>query len=142
MRYLGLDYGTKTVGLAISDRTGFLASNHGVIRYQTKEEIFTELERIVSEEKIEAFVLGYPKNMNNTCGKRVEETLVLKQELEEKIIRLVDTTKETFKTEMFERSSIGTISEIYDSTEPYEERGAFAQAWSVAEVFRIVLNKR
>ena len=84
MRYLGLDYGTKTVGLAISDRTGFLASNHGVIRYQEKEEIFKELEIIVSEEKIEAFVLGYPKNMNNTCGKRVEETLVLKQELEEK----------------------------------------------------------
>ena len=84
MRYLGLDYGTKTVGLAISDRTGFLASSYGVIRYQTKEEIFTELERIVSEEQIEAFVLGYPKNMDNTCGKRVEETLILKKELEEK----------------------------------------------------------
>ena len=65
-----------------------------------------------------------------------------KKELEEKITNLVDTTKETFKAEMFERSSIGTISEIYDSTEPYEERGAFAQAWSVAEIFRIVLNKR
>ena len=72
----------------------------------------------------------------------IEKNRARKQELEEKIIRLVDTTKETFKTEMFERSSIGTISEIYDSTEPYEERGAFAQAWSVAEVFRIVLNKR
>ena len=64
------------------------------------------------------------------------------KELEEKMTKLVDTTKETFKAEMFERSSIGTISEIYDSTEPYEERGAFAQAWSVAEIFRIVLNKR
>ena len=64
------------------------------------------------------------------------------KELEEKITKLVYTTKETFKAEMFERSSIGTISEIYDSTEPYEERGAFAQAWSVAEIFRIVLNKR
>lgn len=72
----------------------------------------------------------------------IEKNRARKQELEEKIIRLVDTTKETFKTEMFERSSIGTISEIYDSTEPYEERGTFAQAWSVAEVFRIVLNKR
>ena len=64
------------------------------------------------------------------------------KELEEKITKLVYTTKETFKAEMFERSSIGTISEIYDSIEPYEERGAFAQAWSVAEIFRIVLNKR
>lgn len=72
----------------------------------------------------------------------IEKNRTKRQELEEKITNLVDTTKETFKAEMFERSSIGTISEIYDSTEPYEERGAFAQAWSVAEIFRIVLNKR
>lgn len=72
----------------------------------------------------------------------IEKNRTKRQELEEKITKLVYTTKETFKSEMFERSSIGTISEIYDSTEPYEERGAFAQAWSVAEIFRIVLNKR
>ena len=72
----------------------------------------------------------------------IEKNRIKRQELEEKITKLVYTTKETFKAEMFERSSIGTISEIYDSTEPYEERGAFAQAWSVAEIFRIVLNKR
>ena len=84
MRYLGLDYGTKTVGLAVSDRTGFLASNYGVIRYSETSEIFKELEKIVKDEEIEAFVLGYPKNMNNTCGKRVEETLILKEELEKK----------------------------------------------------------
>ena len=84
MRYLGLDYGTKTVGLAVSDRTGFLASNYGVIRYSDTSEIFKELERIIKDEKIEAFVLGCRKNMNNTCGKRVEETLILKEELEKK----------------------------------------------------------
>ena len=72
----------------------------------------------------------------------IEKNRTKRQELEEKITKLVYTTKETFKAETFERSSIGTISEIYDSTEPYEERGAFAQAWSVAEIFRIVLNKR
>ena len=72
----------------------------------------------------------------------IEKNRTKRQELEEKITNLVDTTKETFREEMFERSSIGTISEIYDSTEPYEERGTFAQAWSVAEIFRIVLNKR
>lgn len=84
MRYLGLDYGTKTVGLAVSDRTGFLASSYGVIRYSETSEIFKELEKVIKDEEIEAFVLGYPKNMNNTCGKRVEETLILKEELEKK----------------------------------------------------------
>ena len=71
----------------------------------------------------------------------IEKNRTKRQELEEKITKLVYTTKETFKAEMFERSSIGTISEIYDSTEPYEERGAFAQAWSVAEVLRIIAKK-
>jgi glycogen debranching enzyme len=53
----------------------------------------------------------------------------------------IQNTKITFEREMNERSSIGTISEIYDSKAPFESRGAFAQAWSVAEVFRIILNK-
>ena len=82
MRYLGLDYGTKTVGLAVSDRTGFLASNYGVIRYSDTSEIFKELERIIKDEKIEAFVLGYPKNMNNTEGERCEKTKEFKEMLE------------------------------------------------------------
>ena len=87
------------------------------------------------------WLLGlYYDALKNTM--MIEKNRSKRQELEEKITNLVDTTKETFRAEMFERSSIGTISEIYDSTEPYEERGAFAQAWSVAEIFRIVLNKR
>ena len=99
MRYLGLDYGTKTVGLAVSDRTGFLASNYGVIRYSKTSEIFKELEKIVKDEKIEAFVLGYPKNMNNTCGKRVEETLILKEATTEaeKVLLLGDTSRKKRK---------------------------------------------
>ena len=103
MRYLGLDYGTKTVGLAVSDRTGFLASNYGVIRYSETSEIFKELERIIKHEKIEAFVLGYPKNMNNTCGKRVEETLILKEELEKKFNLPVFLMDERLSTTEAER---------------------------------------
>ena len=39
---------------------------------------------------------------------------------------------------MYNRSTVGSISELYDSAKPYEAKGAFAQAWSVAEVFRII----
>ena len=55
--------------------------------------------------------------------------------------RLIQNTKNTFFEEMEYNSTIGSISEIYDSDPPYKARGAFAQAWSVAEVFRIITEK-
>mgnify|MGYP004648448303 FL=1 len=66
---------------------------------------------------------------------------IKKDEIEEEIQKLIMTTKMTFEKEMYAKSSIGTISEIYDSKEPYEARGAFAQAWSVAEILRIIARK-
>lgn len=71
-------------------------------------------------------------------GKDVDK----KQKLENRLDKLIENTRKTFETEMFTRSSIGTISEIYDSAEPYKCRGAFAQAWSVSEVLKIILNKQ
>ena len=72
---------------------------------------------------------------------RYASSNIKKEEMEEEIQKLRMTTKMTFEREMYSRSSIGTISEIYDSKEPYEARGAFAQAWSVAEVLRIIAKK-
>ena len=51
-----------------------------------------------------------------------------------------DVTK-TFSKEIQERGCIGSIAEIYDSRKPFSPKGAFAQAWSVAEVFRIIMEK-
>ena len=66
---------------------------------------------------------------------------IKKDEIQEEIQELVMNTRMTFEKEMYAKSSIGTISEIYDSKEPYEARGAFAQAWSVAEILRIIARK-
>lgn len=86
------------------------------------------------------WLLGlYYDALKNTV--KIEKDRKTRAKYEEKLKELVKNTKVTFEKEMNERSSIGTISEIYDSKEPYEARGAFAQAWSVAEVLRIVLNK-
>ena len=86
------------------------------------------------------WLLGlYYDALKNTI--KMEKEILKKRELEEKLRELVKNTKETFRKEMFENSSIGTISEIYDSKKPHKARGTFAQAWSVAEIFRIVLNK-
>ena len=64
-----------------------------------------------------------------------------KQELEQKINKLVEKTKKTFSKEIYENGCIGSIAELYDSSKPQLPKGAIAQCWSVAEIFRIILGK-
>ena len=73
MRIMGLDYGSKTVGVAISDALGVTAQ--GIETIQRKEEnklrrTCARIEELVKEYEVTAIVLGYPKNMNNTVGDR------------------------------------------------------------------------
>ena len=64
-----------------------------------------------------------------------------KSELEDKLLKFKKKITKTFEKDLNERGCIGSIAEIYDSAKPYEPKGAFAQAWSVAEIFRIILGK-
>ena len=66
MRCLGLDLGTKTLGLAISDKTNTIATPLKVIRYETYEDLINELKSIISEKDIGKLILGLPKTMNNS----------------------------------------------------------------------------
>jgi len=86
MRYLGLDLGTRTLGLSLSDTTLTIASTFKTIRFNENdyEFLLNELGGIVNEYDISKFVLGYPKNMNNTIGERCETTLKFKGMLESK----------------------------------------------------------
>lgn len=80
MTYLGLDLGTKTLGLAISN--GMIASSLTTIRYQEEEELFAQLDEIVTRYHVDCMILGYPKNMNNTIGPKALFTQEFKQKLE------------------------------------------------------------
>ena len=82
MRYLGLDLGTKTLGLAISDRTGIIASFYDSFRYENEDELISKINSIVDKERIDVLVLGLPKNMNGSLGFRAEETISFKNKLE------------------------------------------------------------
>ena len=86
MRYLGLDLGSKTLGLAISDKLGMIASSLKTIRFEEEkiEDSLEELGKIVLENEIEAFVLGLPKNMNNTMSKSSDRVMKYTKILEEK----------------------------------------------------------
>ena len=64
-----------------------------------------------------------------------------KNKYEIQLEEFIDKVTKTFAKEINERGCIGSIAEIYDSRRPYEPKGAFAQAWSVAEVFRIIMRK-
>ena len=82
---MGLDYGTKTVGVAISDPLGFTAQ--GIETIDRKEEnklrkTLARIEELSKEYQVETIVLGLPKNMNNTLGERAEKTLEFKEMLE------------------------------------------------------------
>ena len=93
MKCLGMDLGTRTLGLATSDRLGLIASPYKTIRYEDTDKLVDEVLDIIKNEKIEVLVLGYPKNMNNTLGEAVERTMVFKEKLETKCdlkINLID----------------------------------------------------
>lgn len=82
MRYLGLDLGSKTLGLAISDKTGIIASDYKVLRYSDEDKLINELVKIIKLENIEALVLGYPLNLNGTISDRCIITDNFKKKLE------------------------------------------------------------
>ena len=85
MRIMGLDYGSKTVGVAVSDPLGLTAQ--GVETVWRKQEnklrrTLARIEEIISEYQVTEIVLGYPKNMNNTIGERAQKSLEFKEMLE------------------------------------------------------------
>ena len=71
---------------------------------------------------------------------KAEKNKTKKKQYQEQYKKLVEQIKNTFTKEMYERSTVGSISEIYDSAKPYEAKGCFAQGWSVAEIFRIIIK--
>ncbi|AGM99887.1 Holliday junction resolvase-like protein [Streptococcus iniae SF1] len=82
---MGLDVGSKTVGVAISDPLGFTAQGLEIIKIdEDKEEFgFERLGELVKAYKVDTFVVGLPKNMNNTSGPRVEASQAYGQKIEE-----------------------------------------------------------
>lgn len=85
MRIMGLDYGSKTVGVAICDPLGITAQ--GIETITRKEEnklrkTLARIETLTAEYQVEMFVLGYPKNMNDTIGERARKTEEFKLLLE------------------------------------------------------------
>lgn len=87
MRVLGLDYGSKTVGVAVSDPLGLTAQGVETIWRKQENKLrqtLARIEELISEYQVERIVVGYPKNMNNTIGERALKSLEFKEKLEKR----------------------------------------------------------
>ena len=85
MRIMGLDYGSKTVGVAVSDTLLITAQSLEIIRRESENKLrktLARIEQLISEYEVSKLVLGLPKNMNNSEGIRVEKTKEFKEMLE------------------------------------------------------------
>ena len=106
MRCLGLDLGTRTLGIAISDKTNFIASPLKVLRWdgENYDLLFNELDSIISNNGITDLVLGLPKNMNNTLGFASERSMKFKEALENRYklkVVLIDERLSTVEAENY-----------------------------------------
>lgn len=87
MRILGLDFGSKTVGVAVSDALLITAQGVEIIRRKSPSKLrqtLARIEELVKEYEADRIVLGFPKNMNNTEGERCEKTMEFKEMLEKR----------------------------------------------------------
>ena len=105
MRIIGLDVGSKTVGVAVSDPLGFTAQGLEIIPInEAKGEFgFDRLADLVKDYKVEKFVVGLPKNMNNTVGDRAQKSEELKAALERRTGLPVELWDERLTTVAAER---------------------------------------
>lgn len=85
MRYLGLDLGSKTLGMAISDITGIIATNLGTLYFKDENysELLPRIKEVVVVNEVNKIILGLPKNMDNSLGVRANITVEFKNMLED-----------------------------------------------------------
>lgn len=84
MRAMGLDLGTRTLGISLSDSTETIASAYTTIRFSDSDydTLLPQIKKIIQEENVDYIVLGFPKNMNNTVGDRGKTTIEFQQKLQ------------------------------------------------------------
>ncbi|WP_302373627.1 Holliday junction resolvase RuvX [Enterococcus asini] len=105
MRIMGLDVGSRTVGIAVSDPMGWTAQGVEIIRINEDEENFgfDRLKELVAEYEVTKFVVGLPKNMNNSIGPRAEASMRYGNQIKELFGLPVEYQDERLTTVQAER---------------------------------------
>ena len=127
MRIMGLDFGSKTVGVAVSDPLGITAQGVEIVRRKSPNKLRQTLARIdelVREYGVEELMLGYPKNMNGTEGERCEKTREFKELLEKRTGLPVALWDERLTTVAADRSMMEAGLERQERKEYVDEIAA------------------
>ena len=101
MRIIGLDFRSKTVGVAVSDELLITAQGIEIVRRKSENKLrqtLARIEELIKEYNVEKIVLGFPKNMNNSEGERCEKTLEFKEMLERRTGLTVELWDERLTT--------------------------------------------
>ena len=104
MRYLGLDLGTKTLGIAITDKLGLIANPYKTLKFTSYEDLIEPLKELIESEGVIEIALGLPKNMDNSLGFASNRSLEFKRILEKNFdvpITLVDERLSTVEAEKY-----------------------------------------
>lgn len=122
MRIMGLDVGSKTIGVAISDELGITAQGFKTIKRKAMEDDLRELDAIISQFKIEKIVVGLPKNMDGSLGKQAEFVLGWIEDFKNKIqlpvetwderLSTVEATKTLLKADLSRKKRKGVIDKL------------------------------
>ena len=104
MRILGLDVGTKTIGVAVSDEMGWTGQGIGTIRRTNIRADFAELDKYLQKYRVEKIVVGIPRNMDGSIGTSAEQVYSFIERLKEKFSIPIDTWDERLSTVAAERA--------------------------------------
>ena len=127
MRIMGLDFGSKTVGVAVSDPLGITAQGVEIVRRKSPNKLrqtLARIEELIREYDVEELVLGYPKNMNGTEGERCEKTKEFKELLEKRTGLPVMLWDERLTTVAADRSMMEAGLGRYERKEYVDEIAA------------------
>ena len=119
-RILGIDYGERRIGLAISDPLGIIALSLPTLDTKKVKDVFEEIKTIVKEKDVEKIVLGLPRNMDGTIGEKGEKVKEFASKLKEKIGKEIDfwderlTSVESLKILREEKRKIKREKKIVD----------------------------
>jgi putative Holliday junction resolvase len=103
MRILGIDFGLKRIGLAVSDESGIIGHGIGTIRRTDTNRDIGEIKKAIADYRVEKIVIGMPKNMDGTLGKSAEQVLAFVDELKQHVPAPVETWDERLSTVAAER---------------------------------------
>ncbi|MBW2060168.1 MAG: Holliday junction resolvase RuvX [Deltaproteobacteria bacterium] len=103
MKIMGLDPGSKRVGVALSDELGMIASGLTTLTWDSQEQLLAGIQKLVAEHKVERIVVGLPRRMDGTLGPAAEAALSLAEALKTIQGLEVLTWDERFSTAAVER---------------------------------------